>query len=62
MAMEAVSYCPNSHFTIIPYFTAAYYMCHFIYTMELYKVNTTYLVTPDFFYECNLKAQEVQFL
>lgn len=46
--VEAVSHCSNSHSTIISHFRVACYMCHFIYVVEPYKANATYLVSPDF--------------
>lgn len=46
--VEAVTHCSNSHSTIISHFRVACYMCHFIYVLEPYKANATYLVSPDF--------------
>lgn len=46
--VEAVSHFSNSYSTVISHFRVACYMCHFIYVMEPYKANATYLVSPDF--------------
>lgn len=46
--VEAVSHSSNSHSTLISHFRMSCYMCHFIYVVEPYKANATYLVSPDF--------------